>query len=331
MRVRWSARSDVGLRREVNQDSYGTEDIPFGCLLVVCDGMGGHAAGEVASRIGVDAILQEVVALTVDDPELALRQSFIIANERIYAEGRGTMGTTGVAALLGRNRLYIANVGDSRAYLVRDGQIVQLSRDHSLVSDQVAAGLLTPEQARISNVRNIITRALGHQTEVDVDTFRFPLRSGDTVLLSSDGLHGLIEDQEIAEIAAILPPEEAARRLVDQANERGGVDNITVVIAQVDELDPPIAEDADNEIQEPISAHDAITDKLIDPAQQGRSPRPEPVERSLSRIGLLLASLVFALLLTIGGVSLITSAPAAAPTATAAPTSLPLSTTTPVQ
>lgn len=331
MRVRWSARSDVGLRREINQDSYGAEDIPFGCLLIVCDGMGGHAAGEVASRIGVDSIMHEVVDLSADDPEQALRQSFIIANERIYAEGRGTMGTTGVAAILGHNRAYVANVGDSRAYLVRDGQIVQISRDHSLVSDQVAAGLLTPEQARTSNVRNIITRALGHQVEVDVDTFRIPLRSGDTVLLSSDGLHGLIEDKEIAEIASILPPEEAARRLVDQANARGGVDNITVIIAQVDELDQSVAEATDHGIRETTSPHDAITDKLIDPAAQLGSTHIELVERPLSRLGLLLAGLVFAVLLTIGGVSLVTSAPAAAPTATAVPTFLPFSTTTPTQ
>jgi serine/threonine protein phosphatase PrpC len=330
MRVRWSARSDVGLRREINQDSYGTEDVPFGCLLVVCDGMGGHAAGEVASRIGVDSIMHEVIALPDDDPDHALRQSFTIANQRIYSEGRGTMGTTGVAALFRRNSVYVANVGDSRAYLVRDGQIVQISRDHSLVSDQVAAGLLTPEQARTSNVRNIITRALGHQVAVDVDTFRIPLRPGDTVLLSSDGMHGLIEDPEIAEVASILPPEEAARRLVDQANERGGVDNITVIVAQVDELDQAQA-GADGEAGEAISPHDVITDKLVSPEAPAVSAAPEPAERPLSRLGLLMAGLVFALLLTIGGVSLITSAPATLPTATAVPTSAPLSTATPMR
>jgi protein phosphatase len=326
MRVRWSARSDVGLRREVNQDSYGTETTPFGYLLVVCDGMGGHAAGEVASRIGVDTIIQEFIALPSEHPVDALRHAFITANQRIYNEGRGTMGTTGVAALFHQNVAHVANVGDSRAYLIRDGKISQISRDHSLVSDQVAAGLLTPEQARSSSVRNIITRALGHQLAVDVDHFRVPLQAGDTILLSSDGMHGLIEDDEIAEIASILPPDEATRRLVDDANGRGGIDNITVVIAQVDELDTLSEEELAAQAAY-VSEHDAITDKLVDPAEQ----KAEPIERPLSSLGLLLASLLFATLVMVGSLSLLAATPTQlnTTTTTTAPTAPPPSQTSP--
>ncbi|WP_129628704.1 PP2C family protein-serine/threonine phosphatase [Candidatus Oscillochloris fontis] len=295
MRVRFSARSDIGMRREVNQDAYGTTELSQATLLLVCDGMGGHAAGEVASRLAVDTIL----ATFVEDapPDTALRQAFVVANETIYREGRGSMGTTGVAALLRGDTLFVANVGDSRAYLIREGQISQISRDHSFVSDQVAAGLMTPEQARTSNVRNIITRALGYQAEVQVDTFNLALLPGDTVVLSSDGMHGLIEDAEIAEVASMLPPEEAVQRLVDTSNARGGHDNITVVIGQVDEIDPI------RKTEVPTNAvARSPTQPLTSGSQQAdEERRPKDAgERPLSRIGLLLAGLLLILLVGSG-------------------------------
>ena len=169
MHVRFSARTHQGMRREINQDAYGSGHPGEATLLVVCDGMGGHAAGEVASRLGVETIVAGVGQ--EQPPDEALRAAFEAANARIYAEGSGSMGTTGVAALFTQNILHVANVGDSRAYLVREDAIVQISRDHSFVSDQVAAGLMTEEQARASSVRNIITRALGHSPEVEVDLF----------------------------------------------------------------------------------------------------------------------------------------------------------------
>jgi protein phosphatase len=287
MQVRWSGKTDVGLKREVNQDSYGSVELPAGRLLIVCDGMGGHAAGEVASRIGVEAV-RECFTGEVPDTEAALRSAFAAANTRIYTEGSGTMGTTAVAAVLQHNLLSVANVGDSRAYLIREGRPRQISRDHSLVSDQVAAGLMTAEQARNSMVRNIITRALGHQATVEIDIFHVGLRAGDTVLLSSDGMHGLIEDAEIAEIAGMLTPDESAERLVVLANERGGIDNITVVVAQIDGLDPnspqlATDEPADEEIASDV---ERIT---------------EPIERPLGRTGLLLSLLTLSILLLIGG------------------------------
>src|SRR5262249_32410037 len=241
MKLRHSARTDVGKTRDHNEDSYGVGEGEqaerLGALLVVCDGMGGHAAGEVASHIGVETILTIYYGDSSDDRHEALEQAFEQANEQIYAKGRGSMGTTGVAALIHHDALHVANVGDSRAYLIRNGEIRQISRDHSFVSDQVAAGLITPDQARSSPHRNVITRALGYQSGVTVDMFRLPLHVGDLVPLSSDGLHGLVGDAEIANITAEEPLEDAVKRMIELANERGGTDNITVVVARVDALD----------------------------------------------------------------------------------------------
>ncbi|MBX0327699.1 protein phosphatase 2C domain-containing protein [Oscillochloris sp. ZM17-4] len=315
MRVRFSARSDVGLRREINQDAYGAKELPQATLLIVCDGMGGHAAGEVASSLGVSTIIDTFADSA--PPDDALRDSFIAANHAIYADGRGSMGTTGVAALFVDGHLHVANVGDSRAYLVREGQIEQISHDHSFVSDQVSAGLMTAEQARTSNVRNIITRALGYQPEVQVDTFSIPLRPGDTVLLSSDGMHGLIEDREIAEVSSMLPPDEATLRLVDTANARGGHDNITVVIAQVDEVDLP-TDVAASAAQGPAAAP-AAASAMAAPAR----------ERPLSRLGMLLAALTLVVLIGAAGFLLANPPSVSAPT-TASPTpSAPPPTLTP--
>jgi serine/threonine protein phosphatase PrpC len=302
MRVRFSARTHVGMRREVNQDSYGSGQPDGATLLVICDGMGGHAAGEVASQLGVETII--ATFNPGEAPDQALRDAFTAANERIYREGQGNMGTTGVAALFLQNAVHIANVGDSRAYMVREGQITQISRDHSFVSDQVEAGLMTPEQARASNIRNIITRALGHTSEVEVDVFTVGLLPGDTVLLSSDGMHGLITDDEIAELASMLTLDDAAQRLIDTANERGGHDNITVVIAQVDEID--------QEAATPLAAETPTTPLGATPA--ARTPAASP-ERPLSRLGALLATLTLLLLLGIGGFVLVGTR-AAAPTST---------------
>lgn len=243
MKVDCKADSHVGLQRQVNQDSYGIGNPAqqgqdqSGYLLVVCDGMGGHAAGEIASKIGVESILQSYAQSELTDRVEALQQAFAEANRRIYEQGRGSMGTTGVAALFYRNKLHVANVGDSRAYLVRQNKIRQISQDHSFVWEQVEAGVLTPEQARFSNYRNMITRALGHRGDVEVDIFTEAVQTGDVVLLSSDGLHGLVEDAELAQAISTLSLEEAVPHLINMANERGGSDNITVMLARVDELD----------------------------------------------------------------------------------------------
>jgi serine/threonine protein phosphatase PrpC len=353
MKLRHSARTDVGKTRDHNEDSYGVgEDEQaerLGALLVVCDGMGGHAAGEVASQIGVETILAIYYGDSSDERPIALEQAFEQANEQIYAKGRGSMGTTGVAALIHHDALHIANVGDSRAYLIRNGEIRQVSRDHSFVSDQVAAGLITPDQARSSPHRNVITRALGYQSGVTVDMFRLPLQVGDVIVLSSDGLHGLVNDAEIAKLTVEEAPDDAVKRLIDLANERGGTDNITVVIARVDALDwygetnaeppldvhervtveIPIAEDipeapiAAVEAPPPAATPAPTTEPKARPAAPER--RRPPIERRLTLFGGLLAVI---LLVVLVGVILFAMAPdqalapAADPTfaATPAPT-----------
>jgi protein phosphatase len=307
MKVHHSARTDVGRTRDHNEDSYGVgegEQVErFGELLVVCDGMGGHAAGEIASRVAVDTILSDYYAVDDEERNGALEQAFSHANEQIYASGHGSMGTTGVAALLYQDALHIANVGDSRAYLIRDGEIRQLSRDHSFVSDQVAAGLITPEQARSSPHRNVITRALGYQSEVSVDLFRWPLQVGDIILLCSDGLHGLVADEEMAEIVIAHPADEAIDRLIGLANERGGSDNITAVIAHVDALDweaQPLTEAELNHQHERITVELPVSEAAAAPEPDVLVPSPtpaRPVERRLTLLGGLLAMLLLSVLL----------------------------------
>jgi protein phosphatase len=306
MKVHHSARTDVGRTRDHNEDSFGVGEGElverFGELLVICDGMGGHAAGEIASRVAVDTILADYYAAEDEERNGALEQAFSHANAQIYASGHGSMGTTGVAALLYQDALHIANVGDSRAYLIRDGEIRQLSRDHSFVSDQVAAGLITPEQARSSPHRNVITRALGYQAEVSVDLFRWPLQVGDIILLCSDGLHGLVTDEEIAEIAVSHTTDDAIERLIALANERGGSDNITVVLARVDALDwdaQPLTEADLTEERERITIELPVSEAAVAPEPEILpSPAPaQPVERRLTLLGGLLAMLLLSVLL----------------------------------
>jgi protein phosphatase len=271
--------------------------------------MGGHAAGEVASRVAVDAILSVYYADSSEERPLALERAFDSANEQIYSTGHGSMGTTGVAALLHHDALHIANVGDSRAYLIRDGEIRQVTRDHSFVSDQVAAGLITAEQARSSPHRNVITRALGYQPEVSVDMFRLPLQVGDIVVLCSDGLHGLLADEEIAEIVAAHDSGTAVERLVELANQRGGPDNITVAIAHVEALDwdsrPVSPQDLEAErervtVELPAREDQAeapALEPLDDPAATVPPPPARPIERRLTLLGGLLAMLLLSVLL----------------------------------
>lgn len=302
MIVRCSARTDTGLKRSINQDSYGIVEADDqgqrGPLLVICDGMGGHMAGEVASRLGVETILADYRETdNHSDPVTFLAQTFVKANQRIYTEGHGTMGTTGVAALIVGGTLHVANVGDSRAYLVRNRAITQISRDHSLIFDQIEAGILTPEQARHSNMRNIITRALGYQLEVKVDLFTVALLPGDVVLLSTDGLHNLVTDDELAEVVTSMPLDTATAYLIDKANERGGPDNITVVVGCI-EPDPVTVGDDDEDATEPVPV--TVLPHPQRYAQPQPFARPRTHERPLSRLGISLAALLLVTLIAAG-------------------------------
>jgi serine/threonine protein phosphatase PrpC len=238
--------SDVGRARDHQEDALGVFAPPdldllarLGRLYVVADGMGGHNAGEVASQAALQEIYRAYYAAPGDDVAAALRRAIASANQMIYqlarADARQTgMGTTAaVAAVRGRD-VEIANVGDSRAYLIRAGRIMQITEDHSWVEEQVRAGVLTPEQARVHPQRNVITRALGTGPAVEPDLFTGQMLEGDVLLLCSDGLTGHLADAELLEIAGQLPPEQAVKRLVDLANERGGSDNISVIVVRAE-------------------------------------------------------------------------------------------------
>jgi serine/threonine protein phosphatase PrpC len=245
--ITFASLTDVGLVRDHNEDYYGFFEPDGegllrtkGRLFVVADGMGGHAAGEVASQIAVKTIgkVYFSVGAHVDITE-ALRTSIEAANGEIIDEARRNpekegMGTTVSALSLVGNSAVVANVGDSRTYLIRDNGITQISHDHSWVMEQVRAGELTPEQAENHPYGNVITRNLGSKTTVEVDTFGpIDVMSGDIFLLMSDGLSGLVKDSELLEFATSLSPKKATEKMVELAKERGGHDNITIQIVKI--------------------------------------------------------------------------------------------------
>ena len=253
MRVTSCGITDVGVKRTNNEDNYLINDELN--VYVVCDGMGGHAGGEFASAIAVNTV-EEVLAgydlrqeMTTFDPEDGpveavrekLRYAVRLAGRRIYQKALAEpefkgMGTTCITLLLDGGNAFLGHVGDSRAYVVREGRIEQLTEDHSLVNEKIKAGLLTPEQARNHKLKNIITRSLGFTEEVEIDVTVRAVRRGDHFVLCSDGLSNLVDTGEIGETVLDGSPQEAARRLIELACERGGDDNVTVVIARVDEV-----------------------------------------------------------------------------------------------
>jgi serine/threonine protein phosphatase PrpC len=250
LRLEVAELTDVGRRRDSNEDSM-TRLVPKdpklmerkGAIFVVADGMGGHAAGEVASEIAVETIREEYYEAVSDEVTEILTQAIKQANQVIYDRAieqtaRAGMGTTCVAVVIRGAVAYIANVGDSRVYLIRDGQLRQVTNDHSWVAEQVRAGMLTDEQARTHAHRNVITRALGTQPEVEADLFVEVLQDGDHLLLCSDGLSGPVSDEEINRIISSAPAQEAVRALIAQANEQGGPDNITALLVHVVEVPP---------------------------------------------------------------------------------------------
>jgi serine/threonine protein phosphatase PrpC len=245
--------SDVGRLRPHNED-YTDYFVPpdprqlaqKGALYLVADGMGGHQAGEVASQGAVEQVIQQYYSDTTHDVSTSLVRAIRVANQHLYEQAQADtsktgMGTTLVAAVVLGRKVYVANVGDSRAYLINRKGISQITEDHSWVDEQVRAGLLTPEQARRHPQRNLVTRALGSRPAVEVDLFEGEIGEGDILLLCTDGLTGPVEDPEIAAVIQAHPPDEAAHLLVDQANERGGSDNITLLIVRAGQKLPVVA------------------------------------------------------------------------------------------
>jgi PPM family protein phosphatase len=249
-KLRVHASSDPGRKRSRNEDCHAIsmpEDpgdrARRGVLLVVADGMGGSVAGDVASRMAVDAVLRCFDASDGADPLACLRESVETANRDVHEAGRTRadchgMGTTCTALLVRDRELWIAHVGDSRAYLVRDGRSRQLTEDHSLVAALVRRHEITADQARSDSRRNLVTRCIGPKSEVEVDAGRIDevLEPGDTLVLCSDGLYGQVADREMVALMANPSLEKACRDLIDLANRRGGPDNITVVAARVEAL-----------------------------------------------------------------------------------------------
>lgn len=249
-RLKIGKRSHKGMRREINEDSLAVPEginpkilARKGMLYIVADGMGGHEAGKTASWMAVRTVMQEYYNDPSPDIGLSLTRAVQIANAEIHRLAQepayGKMGTTIVAAVIRGDELVVANVGDSRAYLIRRGKIKRITRDHSWVAEQVRAGILTEEEARHHEHRNIVTRSLGSRPEVEVDLFREKLRPGDAVLLCSDGLTDEVQDEEIRQIVASNDPQEAANQLIELANQRGGADNITALVVNVNFINVP--------------------------------------------------------------------------------------------
>ncbi len=302
-------KTDVGLIREHNEDNFLVADIsgsvraadgrpPFtfklgekGALFLVCDGMGGAAAGEVAAQMAADAIYE---SLTAADPQARdgfarlLRRAVQRANERIFIQSRDNqsergMGTTCTAAALVDDTLVVAQIGDSRCYVLRDGKLAQVTKDQSLAWQLIEAGAMTPEEAKAFEHANIILQALGVQETVEVVLSQVTLRKGDVALLCSDGLHGPITDEEmLAVLIAEHDLGKAGDALIQKALDRDGPDNITVVLARFDGpgLQAPAADEAIG-----FLAYDPGGDPVPEPMAGGDSSSlgNETVEERLPR------------------------------------------------
>ena len=238
------AVTDIGMVRSMNQDFVfaSPERIgPLEDLFLVADGMGGHRAGDYASRFLIEYIVKSVKTSDGKAPVAVLERAIRLGNRELYRdavekEELSGMGTTLVAASTEGTTLYVANIGDSRLYLVRRGKAYQVTKDHSYVEEMVAAGKMVRGSREYLSQKNIITRAAGMTERVEADFFEVELEEGDTILLCSDGLTNMVDNDAIAKIVSGGGSlEEKGRRLVDTANENGGRDNITVILAELDE------------------------------------------------------------------------------------------------
>ena len=330
-------KSDLGLTREHNEDTFLVADLssgsanlhpdvrshevgPRGSLFMVADGMGGAAAGELASAMAADGIYHHLSTAWAEDKEISaarfayrMKEAVELANQQIYAYARENpdvrgMGTTVTAAGVIGDELYLAQIGDSRGYLIRNGESFQLTRDQSLTQRLVDAGELTEEEAEQSERRNIILQALGPDPRVKVDLSRQTLRRGDILILCSDGLSGVVKREELSQMvaqSADLPS--LCSALIDLANERGGPDNVTVVAARFDgdRLPEPDSADGagyevynvpDAEISEPAPVREHSPPAPLPPAAAPSPPEPSSRASALLIVAALVA--LIALILT---------------------------------
>ena len=313
VRVSVFGKTDLGRTRDHNEDTFLVADLssgnasllpevrehmigPRGSLFMVADGMGGAAAGELASEMAADLIYRHLSTAWAQDTDASparfayrMKEAVELANQQIYGyarehpEVRG-MGTTVTAAGVFGEDLYLTQIGDSRGYLVRNGNAIQLTRDQSLMQRLVDAGELTEEEAEQSERRNIILQALGPDPRVKVDLSHQVLRRGDTLLICSDGLSGLVRREEFGEMVRANPDLPAlCTALIDLANERGGPDNITVVAAHFDGdglPEPDAAEDVGYQVYQ-VPGTDP-EDTLAEPVVPQPPPAPEPVAEAVA-------------------------------------------------
>ncbi|HKO17201.1 MAG TPA: Stp1/IreP family PP2C-type Ser/Thr phosphatase [Gemmatimonadaceae bacterium] len=233
--------------RSGNEDNYAAEADEQHGLFIVADGMGGHAAGEVASEMAVQIVRRELAGVRdlvhngIDEQVTdALKTANRAIHERTLVEvDKQGMGTTVSVLLVAGHRYLIGQVGDSRIYLLRDGALSQLTKDHSYVQEQVDAGFLTPEQARYHPYSNVITRCVGASPDVEPDIYHGELRTGDLFLVASDGLTGMVDDRRLqALLLSRATPDRKVHALIAEANGRGGLDNITAIVVEVGDIDP---------------------------------------------------------------------------------------------
>ncbi len=262
MKLDIAGLSDRGRKKEKNEDFLGifrteSTDIKLfedGALLIVADGLGGHIAGDVASKLAVSLIKDilkqepwqenkndEVKDLRDEGPLPLLREAFLKANESIYktnkdlVKGSRPMGTTALAAIIVPGKIYIANVGDSRAYHIRNGEILEYTEDHSWIDEQVKQGLMSRSEAEKDTRKHVVTRCIGTHADIEVDVYRWHPVSGDILLLCTDGLTNMVSDNQILEIIRQGGTAgEIAQKLVNFANENGGKDNITVIVTIIE-------------------------------------------------------------------------------------------------
>ena len=245
--------TDVGRKRDHNEDSFLVDENLR--VFAVADGMGGHAGGGIASRLAVETLqaalrswrdanpraFQDMTSLESSALPDLLRSAVEAACQAIFRRAQGVpalngMGTTLTALLLNHRNAFVAHVGDSRLYLIRQGHILQISDDHSLVNEQLKAGVITPEEAKSSRFRNVITRSVGFEEDVIVDLLGLEIEKGDVFVICCDGLTNMVDDGEIAAMAASESVQDLPLRLIGLANDRGGDDNITVVALRIEEV-----------------------------------------------------------------------------------------------
>ena len=326
LRLAAAGLTDVGRRRERNQD-HVSHQVPSdervledkGALFVVCDGMGGHAAGEVASQMVVESLLEAYYSGADSDIITAVANAIKQANQAVFRyasehpEMKG-MGTTCVALVVHGGRAYFVNIGDSRGYLVRNGVLRQITLDHSWVAEQVRAGLLSEEQARTHAHRNVITRSVGTQPNVSADLFIETLRDGDRVLLCSDGLHGYVDEEFIErEMTTHDEPGTGAQHLINMANDNGGPDNITALVIHLLEVPevtgevklPPSVEGEEQVITQPLPAITRVDElpaaqKVVEKAKR-RGKRKRSPAAVAAATALRIMALAAILCLAVGG------------------------------